>query len=103
MVTNTKFTTKAVRYSECVGVELLGWNYPKGKGLEYVVDSQKLYPITVLPSLDRYLAKIFAVKKIMLVQDILKINVGSFAKTTKIPEKRLRCLIKEAEILLTEL
>ena len=30
VVTNEKFTTKAIRYSSCVGLELLGWRYTLG-------------------------------------------------------------------------
>jgi len=100
LVTNTKFTTRSISYSNCVGVELLGWNYPRNEGLEYLIDSQKLYPITILPSLSRYLAEIFASKKIMLAQDILRIDVTEFAKKTKISEKHLKRLVKETEILL---
>lgn len=100
IVTNAKFTTKAIRYSECVGVKLLGWNYPKNKGLEYLIDNQKLYPITILPSLPRFLAKIFASKRMMLVQDILKIDIEEFSRKAKISKKRLEVLIKEAKSLL---
>ncbi len=100
LVTNTKFTTRSISYSNCVGVELLGWNYPRNEGLEYLIDSQKLYPITILPSLSQYLAEIFASKKIMLAQDILRIDVAKFAKETKISEQHLKRLIKETEILL---
>jgi len=100
LITNTKFTTKSISYSNCVGVELLGWNYPRNGGLEYLIDSQKLYPITILPSLNQYLAEIFASKKIMLAQDILRIDVAEFAKETKISEQHLKRLVKEAEILL---
>ena len=99
LITNAKFTTRAVKYSECVGVKLLGWNYPRNKGLEYLIDSQKLYPITILPSLPQFLAKIFASKKIMLAQDILKINIKEFARKTKISKKRLEVLVKEAKSL----
>lgn len=66
LVTNTKFTTQSIKYSNCVEVELLEWNHPKGRGLEHLIDSQKLYPITILPSLNRYLAEIFSSKKMML-------------------------------------
>jgi len=100
IVTNNKFTTKAIKYSTCVGVELLGWNYPRNKGLEYLIDSQKLYPITILPSLDRYLAKVFAEKKMMLVRNILKIDITKFTKEIKTSERHLKQLVKEAEILL---
>ena len=99
LVTNRRFTSKAIRYSKCVGVELLGWNYPKGKGLEYLIDSQKLYPVTVLPSLRKDLVEIFASKGIILVQDIL-IDIRKLAKKTGISKKDLKPLIKEAEVLL---
>ena len=100
LVTNTKFTTKAIKYSNCTGVELLGWNYPENKGLEYLIDKEKLYPITILPSLKKYIADIFVTKKIMLIQDILDINLQKFSKEVKIPIESLNPLIKEAKILL---
>jgi len=100
LVTNRKFTSKAVKYSNCVGVELLGWNYPRKKGLEYLIDSQKLYPITILPSLKKYLAEIFASKKIMLAKDLLMIDIDKFSKETKIAKNKLKVLKKEAETLL---
>ena len=100
LVTNAKLTNKAVKYSKCVGVELLGWNYPKNKGLERLIDTQRLYPITIFPSLKHYFADIFVEKRIILAQDLLKIDVKRFARETKIPVKYLEALAKEAKILL---
>ena len=100
LVTNRKFTSKAIKYSNCVGVELLGWSYPKKQGLEYLIDSQKLYPITILPSLNKYLTEIFVSKKIMLTKDLLMIDIDKFSKETKIVKNKLKVLKKEAEILL---
>jgi hypothetical protein len=99
LVTNRKFTSKAIKYSNCVGVKLLGWNYPKGQGLERLIGSQKLYPITMLPSLSRYLAEIFASKKIMLARDILDIDPKKLSKKIKAPKSKLEALKKEAKIL----
>ena len=100
LVTNRKFTSKAIKYSNCVGVELLGWSYPKKQGLEYLIDSQKLYPITILPSLNKYLTEIFVSKKIMLTKDLLMIDIDKFSKETRIVKNKLKVLKKEAEILL---
>lgn len=102
LVTNTKFTNRAIRYSRCVGAKLLGWNYPRNKGLEYLIESQKLYPITILPSLRGFLINIFVSKRMMLAKDLLKVNPQIFAKKEKIPLNRLLPLIKEAKILLEE-
>lgn len=100
LVTNAKFTNKAIDYSECVGVNLLGWNYPKGKGLENLIAEGKLYPITILPSLKKHLADIFVQRGMMLVQDLLKIDVKRFSQRTKIPLRRLEPLVEEAKALL---
>ena len=100
LVTNTKFTNKSVDYSECVGVELLGWNYPKDQGLENLIESQKLYPVTILPSLKRAWSDALSQKGMMLAEDILKVNAKKFSKKTIIPLGGLEKLKKEANILL---
>ena len=51
VVTNTKFTSKAVQYAECAGLELLGWDYPQGNNLHDRIDKAKLYPVTALTAL----------------------------------------------------
>lgn len=53
VVTNTKFTEMAVRYATCAGVEILGWEQPKGNTLEARIDAAGLYPITALTTLGR--------------------------------------------------
>ena len=98
LVTNTKFTEKAIKYSNCVGVELLGWKYPPERGLEKLIEKNKLYPITILPSINSQLAKILISERIVLVKDILKPDFEKLAKERKIPQKER--ILKEAEILL---
>jgi hypothetical protein len=100
LVTNTKFTSQVIRYSQCTGLELLGWNWPKNRGLEHLIDSQKLYPITILPSFKSYLINTFVSKGLMHAQDVLRINPQEFSKKTRTPIKYLEPLIKEARILL---
>jgi len=100
LITNTKFTSQVIQYSQCVGIELLGWDWPKNRGLEYLIDTQKLYPITILPSLKGYLAEIFVSKGMMLAEDILKIDKLNLLKEAKISVFHLDSLIKEAKLLL---
>ena len=102
LATNTKFTSQVIRFSRCVGAELLGWRYPKKRGLEYLIEKEGLYPITILPSLSRFLASIFIERKMMLAKDLLRINPKRFVKETNIPENRLLSLIREAGVLLGE-
>jgi len=94
LVTNAKFTSDATKYSECVGVKLLGWKYPKERGLERMIEKNKLYPITILPSVSSKVAKDLIFVGIVLVKDIFE---KKFEKI-KIPNKEK--VLKEGKILL---
>lgn len=102
LVTNTKFTSQVIRYSKCVGVELLGWNYPKGRGLESLITKEKLYPITILPSLTRNLRDIFLSNEIALASDLLKFSPQSLSRKLGVPPEKADSLIREAKILFEE-
>lgn len=51
LITNTKFTSEAVTYALCAGVELLGWGYPENNSLFMRMSRAKVYPITTLTRL----------------------------------------------------
>jgi hypothetical protein len=53
LITNTKFTSEAIAYAECAGVELLGWAYPLDNTLLMNMSRAKVYPITTLTRLSR--------------------------------------------------
>jgi hypothetical protein len=100
IVTNSRFTNEAIKYSNCKGIELLGWDYPQNKGLEDMVEAKKLYPINILPSFKGYLAEALKKDRVMLVDDIFSLNIEKFGKRVNIPKKQLELLRKEAEILM---
>ncbi|HUW71880.1 MAG TPA: hypothetical protein VMV66_01650 [Candidatus Humimicrobiaceae bacterium] len=101
LVTNTKFSGKSIAYCRCVGVELLGWNYPENRGLEYLIGREKLYPVTILPALKKYIKKAFVEEKTILAKDVLEIDPEKFARKHKIQLRQLQSLISQAKILLT--
>jgi len=100
MVTNTKFTSEVIKYAKCVGIELLGWNYPSRKGLESIIEKLKLYPITILPSFKRYFKKIFAQERMMLALDLLSDSPQNLVKKLGLPQEEIESLIEEAKVLL---
>jgi len=51
LVTNTKFTTTAIRYAECTNLKLLGWNYPEKENLHDLIMETKTLPITCISQL----------------------------------------------------
>jgi len=46
--TNTKFSEEGKKYAGCVGIKLTGWSYPEREGIEILLESKGLYPITIL-------------------------------------------------------
>ncbi|MDO8552150.1 MAG: restriction endonuclease [bacterium] len=51
LVTNTTFTHNAIRYAQCSGLTLLGWDYPNGRGLLPMIEEAKVHPLTCLTTL----------------------------------------------------
>jgi hypothetical protein len=51
VITNTKFTEAAIKYSACAGIKLLSWDYPRSRSLHHLIEETSVYPITVLTKL----------------------------------------------------
>ncbi len=72
IVTNTKFTSEAIRYATCTGIELLGWAYPAKENLPMLIDRYALYPITTMPNLSRAQKRLFIKEGFVLCRDAHK-------------------------------
>ena len=53
VVTNARFTTDALDYGRCIGLQLLSWDYPQHGSLKERIDGSKLLPITCLTTLKK--------------------------------------------------
>ena len=102
LVTEGRFTKDALNFCRCRQVELLGWRYPRNRGLEYLVESQGLYPITILPSLRLNVAKVFISKGIILVRQFLKLKLDDFSKENNIFLPYLERMRREGELLIND-
>ena len=72
LITNTKFTTTAERYGECVGLKLLSWDYPIKNNLHDRIQRAKVYPITVIPGLTSTQIALLISYDIIICRDILE-------------------------------
>ena len=70
VVTNSRFTTDAIAYGNCKGMQLLSWDYPFNNSLKDWVDRSGLYPLTCLTSLARSEKEWLLAKGYVLVKDI---------------------------------
>lgn len=65
LITNTKFSSDAIQYGQCVGMKLVGWNYPEKGNLQDLIEEAGLHPITSLMSLNQ------SQKQMLLERDIV--------------------------------
>ena len=71
LVTNTQFTSEAIKYGTCSGLQLLGWNYPQEKGIAYLIDTLGLHPITSLTCISKSHKKSILEHDVLLCKELL--------------------------------
>ena len=94
--TNTRFTSKAIRYARCRGMRLTGWNYPAKESLENLVNRFALYPVTVLPSVDRMSLEQLSRSNMMLARDVAPYTPEKFAREFRSDRARAEKIVREA-------
>jgi hypothetical protein len=70
LVTNTKFTSDAIKYGTCVGLKLLSWDYPEGNSLKNQIEREEIHPITCLTSLTKHQKNQLLKQNVVLCHEI---------------------------------
>lgn len=91
LVCNTKVSDDVITYAKCVDQKLLCWRYPHDKGLENMIESKGLYPITILGLRTQEL-QILSQHTIMLAKEILAIDINKLSRKTDMSYTRLQRL-----------
>ena len=71
LITNTHFTLQAIQYGTCAGLAMTGWNSPKGRTLQDLIQSTQTHPITCLASLSTAQKHRLLEEGVVLCRDIL--------------------------------
>ncbi|OGY39249.1 MAG: hypothetical protein A2418_00160 [Candidatus Brennerbacteria bacterium RIFOXYC1_FULL_41_11] len=97
LMTNTRFTSEAVQYGECVGMLLTGWGYPREMSLEKMIHDKKLYPIDIFPDWNGKLNyhKLYE-SEISLLRDCLNFSAKEFSKKSGLKEVEAAIFQSEA-------
>jgi hypothetical protein len=99
LVTNTRCTSDAIKYAECVGLRIISWRYPEKGSLEGMIEEKRLYPVTILPSArGKALEKLFE-KDWILAQDIADVEAEIFVERSGIDAHTASQLKREADAL----
>ena len=97
VVTNTRFTSDAISFGECTGLQMLSWDYPAGRGLKELIDEQRIFPITVLTKLlnaekQQLMEKGIVICNQLVEQPEVLLHVG-------LDERRLQKILEEVRFL----
>lgn len=70
LVTNTRFTSEAIKYANCVGLRIIGWKHPTGQSLERIIEDGKTYPVTILPAAKKSVSQALLENDVVLASDL---------------------------------
>jgi hypothetical protein len=98
LVTNTRFSSDALEYGNCMGMFMLSWDYPHQKSLKNLIDESGLHPITSLISLIKHEKNQLLDRGIVLCKDLIheekslrEINISNTRITKIIEEVKAIC------------
>jgi len=97
LITNTKFTSNAIHYSKCIGLKLLGWNYPRRGNLEDIIRTTGVYPITTLTTLTQK-EKIALLSHKVVMCNRLENNTDMLQKIG-VPKAKIVTVLEESQAL----
>ncbi|HEA84678.1 MAG TPA: ATPase [Candidatus Wildermuthbacteria bacterium] len=99
LMTNTKFTRSAIAYAECMGVKMTGWRYPKVESLEQLIEKKGLYPVTVLPSVNRLIRDSLSDKGVFFARDLSVLSFKEVEKRFGMKPRFAKNIVSEAKTL----
>ncbi|MDP3469343.1 MAG: ATP cone domain-containing protein [Daejeonella sp.] len=95
LVTNTRFSSDALKYGICMGMYLISWDYPVGKSLKFLIDQSGLHPLTSLLTLSKFEKQQLLDKRIILCKNL--IGKEKVLREIQISEPRIKKIISEVE------
>ena len=97
LATNTRLSRKAVAYAKGVNMKITSWQYPKNENLQKLIEDKKLYPITMLKSVNKSVKWKLSSSGIVLVKNLLDYDLQELKIKIKIQEDLLKKAVDEAK------
>lgn len=101
IITNTKCTDRAIKYSKGVGQKIISWNYPKGESLQELIEKKDLFPITIYKTISNPIKEKLFQAKIVLAKDLKKYSLQELKRKTGLDEKILQKVLDETKKICT--
>ncbi len=97
LVTNTRCSSDAIRFAECVGLRIVSWRYPQKESLEKMIEDKRLYPVTILTSVRKNILDSLFRNRFILARDISEIDLETFISRSSLETDIARNLKREAD------
>jgi|TARA_Y100000310_G_scaffold127024_1_gene126048 hypothetical protein len=95
--TNTRLSRSAITYTKGVGMKVTSWQYPKEDCLRSLIEKKKLYPITILKTIDDSVKFKLVNSGIVLAIKLLDYDLKDLKRKTGISENILKKIMDEAK------
>ena len=95
LITNTKLTSDAIAYANCVGLKVLGWDYPERGNLQELILETGVHPLTFLSSLTMAEKSDLLRQGIVMCRDITKNQEA--LRSLGFSEEKIRSVLREAD------
>ena len=95
VATNTRFTSDAIQYGKCVGLQLLSWDYPHNQSLKHWIDETGAHPITCLTTLSGKAKQALLDRGVILCRQLC--DKPGLLDQLALSESRKRKVMEEAE------
>ncbi|PVX26467.1 MAG: restriction endonuclease [Candidatus Bathyarchaeum sp.] len=101
IVCNTKLSEHAKRYANCRNIKHISWSSPKNQDLQTMIETKKLYPITILKTLSPTTRNKLTSNNIILLKQLTETNTTHLRRQTGISKQKLAPLIDGAKAILS--
>lgn len=92
--TNTRFTSDAIQYGECMGLGLVSWDYPEQSSLKSRIDRAGLHPLTALTTLTKMEKSKLLGTGVVLCRELAE--QSKLLKDLQIAPKRLERILEDS-------
>ncbi len=99
LITNTKFTDRAIHYADCAGLRLIGWNFPAVGNLHDLIEDVAMHPVTSLSTLNQQEKRTLVDAGLVLCRDVR--NVSKLQSLGLAPD-RIKAAVEESKVICPE-
>ncbi len=97
IVTNTKYSDRAIMYGGCRGILQVGWASPDGFGVRDIVMRHRLYPLSCLRGVSQSTRLRLVNAGIVLIKQLLEQDPNYLERKLDLPKETVATLLEKAK------